>query len=262
MRPFLKITLAAFLLFQSLWAQQVEESQLLFELKQPLIDLESDHLEQHYLLYADKLVKVDEDGEEIAQFSRPDLGTPDHIQVYDPLRILLHYSAFNQIILLDNRLNPLTEGTSLFELGLVDVPCSAMADENFIWVFDQVSDRLMKVDIRVPEISFRTPPLTQLIKQESSFILMRSNVRGVVVLVDKGVIEFDAMGNFSRFTPYEEADDLHLLDQGWIVSKDGELWKSGKKKISTMPTGSHWSVSAQSVIFGKDKQVFSLPILH
>jgi hypothetical protein len=263
MKLFLRAFFILNLSFSILHAQKEEAAEeLLFKVNQAILDIEADHLGQLYLLYSDKLVKTDEDGNEISRFSRPDLGIPDHVQVYDPMRILLHYSAFNQIILLDNRLNPLTEAISFFNLGLVDVPSSALADENFVWAYDQVYDQLLKIDIRVPEVSFRTPPITQLIQKESTFIQLRSNVRGVVILVDKGVIEFDAMGNFSSFTSFDSGDDLHLIENGWILSTKGALHRKKKSKVLTIPFKSSWSISSQSVIFSIDKQVFSSPVVH
>ena len=140
-----------------------------------------------YLVFNDRLVKTDEHGLEIARFSCPDLGIPSQVQVQDPMRVLLHYAEFNQMLLLDNRPTPIRPALSFFDLGMADVPCAALTDEHFLWLFDQASDRLIKMDMRRTQIVFRTPPITQLLQEESRILGLRCNVRGVYLLVEKGL---------------------------------------------------------------------------
>jgi hypothetical protein len=206
-------------------------------------------------------VKCDAQGNEIARFSRPDLGVPDRINVYDPMRILLHYTGFNQIVLLDNRLNPIMEPINLFELGLVDVPCVAIADENFLWLYDQASDRLIKLNMREMKITFRTPPITQLLGLENQPLRIRTNVRGLFILMEEGLAAFDAMGNFIGFTPLVGLNDIHLRKDDWLASKGLKLYSSKDQNRIPLPKCEHWTLDNENLIYSSDKRVFSIPLL-
>ena len=218
------------------------------EFDEPILDLEADHLGHLYLVFNDKLIKTDEYGLEIARFSRPDLGIPAQVQVQDPMRVLLHYPEFNQLLLLDNRLNPIRPALSFFDIGMADVPFAALSDEHFLWLFDQGSDRLIKMDMRRMEIVFRTPPITQLLQEESRILGLRCNVRGIYLLVEKGLIEFDTMGNFVRRIPVDGAESFSLGRTNWWVADEEGLVRSSKKLKLALPKGAAWS--------GTDEQFF------
>jgi hypothetical protein len=208
---------------------------------EPILDLEADHLGHLYLVLNDRLVKTDEHGLEIARFSRPDLGIPSQVQVQDPMRVLLHYPEFNQMLLLDNRLNAIQPALSFFDLGMADVPCAALTDEHFLWLFDQASDRLIKMDMRRTQIVFRTPPITQLLQEESRILGLRCNVRGVYLLVEKGLLEFDTMGNFVRRISVGGANSFSLgRTIWWVADQEGHLRSSTKIELE-LPKGAAWS---------------------
>ena len=215
---------------------------------EPILDLEADHLGHLYLVFNDRLIKTDEYGLEIARFSRPDLGIPSQVQVQDPMRVLLHYPEFNQMLLLDNRLNPIRPALSFFDLGMADVPCAALTDEHFLWLFDQASDRLLKMDMRRMEIVFRTPPITQLLQEESRILGLRCNVRGVYLLLETGLVEFDTMGNFVRRIPVDAAESFSLGRTIWWVADQEGLVRSSTKLELELPKGAAWS--------GTDGQLF------
>lgn len=239
----------------------------LFSLGEDLFDLEADHLGNLYLLHADQLIKTDQEGNEIARFSRPDLGMPEIINVYDPMRVLLHYPEFNQVVVLDNRLNLRFPPVELFSLGFVDVPCVALADENFLWLYDQVKDQLVKLDMRRMQIVFRTPPLTQLLERETEPLLMRSNVRGVFFLMKEGLARFDAMGNWMGFIPASDIDDLHIVDDAWTFSRKGQITRANGYTAQGMSVNStmefiHWTTDGQRVYLSDGKSIAVTPLLR
>ena len=236
---------------------QPQEARLLFQTREEILDLEADHLGNLYLLHRDRLVKTDGSGQELARFSRPDLGVPDRINVYDPMRILLFYPGFNQLIILDNQLNPIVPPISLFDWGLVDVPCAAIADENNLWLYDQVADRLLKMDVRDGRQLFSTPPLTQLIGQENQPLRLRTNVRGLLVLMEEGIARFDAMGNFSVFSPLPHVpEDLHLRDQSYTLSMQQTIMTEEGQGLHHLEEQAHWTDDGERLYWTEGKAVW------
>lgn len=236
---------------------KAQEAQLLFNVQETILDLEADHLGHLYVLHRDRLIKTDRSGQELARFSRPDLGIPDRINVYDPMRILLFYRNFNLLLVLDNQLNLITAPISLFDWGLVDVPCAALADENYLWLYDQVSDRLLKVDLRDGRSVFRSPPLTQLVGRENQPLRLRTNVRGLFVLLEEGVAVFDAMGNFSAFVPQTSpTDDLHLRAQGYLLSAAGVIQTAEGKEVQRLPPNAHWTDDGERLYWTEGRKIW------
>jgi hypothetical protein len=200
--------------------------------KMRITHIEADHLGNFYYQGSLGLVKVDPEGEEMGRFSRPDLGTPTVINVYDPMRVLLYYKDFNIVIVLDNRLNPLYPPLDLLKEGYVDVPALALADEFNLWLYDQLQDRVLRMDMRDRKVRFQSLPLTQLIQRESQVSLMRSHVDGMVVLTDQGPLLFDNLGNFKAFYPLPSMEDAHWTGKRWILSNGKSFFDPQGSKVS------------------------------
>ncbi len=190
-----------------------------------LTGFDVDHLGNSYFLYNTTLVKYNKTGQETSRFARPDLGAITQFSVFDPMRILLYYNQVNQVWILDNQLNPKYEVVNLFDFQKFDVPSVALADENNLWLYDQIDDCLHRYDLKFASIKLSSQPITPLIGFELEVSLLRAHPNGLVLLSNKGLAFFDNLGNFVFFWSHSNLNDVHWHGIFWIASSNNHFYK-------------------------------------
>jgi hypothetical protein len=108
--------------------------------------LSTDPLGNIYLVKENNtLLRLNERGDSIGIFNEIKKGKISHIDATNPLRILLFFSDYNQIVVLNNMLT-IKNVLRLNSIGLNNVACIANSVDGNIWVYDPVLASLIKVD--------------------------------------------------------------------------------------------------------------------
>lgn len=108
--------------------------------------LSSDPLGNIYLVKEDNtLLKLNAKGDSIGIFNEIKKGKITHIDATNPLRILLFFSDYNQIVILNNMLTK-KNVLQLNSIGLNNVSCIANSVDGNIWLYDQATGSLLKVN--------------------------------------------------------------------------------------------------------------------
>ena len=101
-------------------------------------NFEVDPLGNCYYFKNDDLIKVNALGKELVRYSMKNLGAPSAIDVSNPLRILVFYSAQAVIRILDNNLVDQSE-LDLRSMGIIQPKVMAGTPDQGIWIFDEIS---------------------------------------------------------------------------------------------------------------------------
>ena len=103
----------------------------------------TDNLGNCYIYRENLLEKISDQGKIIASYSSYDSGKLSAIDSSDPMQLLLFYKDFNQIVLLDSKLNQIGKALSLDLLDLSSV--SAVCKSKFfaVWIFDEYQEKLI-----------------------------------------------------------------------------------------------------------------------
>ncbi len=108
--------------------------------------LSSDPLGNIYLVKENNtLLRLNSHGDSIGIFNEIKKGKISHIDATNPLRILLFFSDYNQIVVLNNMLTR-KNVLSLNSIGLNNVTCMANSADGSIWLYDQATASLLKID--------------------------------------------------------------------------------------------------------------------
>jgi len=252
------VTFILFLLCPSLVGQEIAIP------KMRISNIWADHLGNFYFLGSQGLIKTDLKGKELARFSRPDLGKPDAINVYDPMRLSLHYKTFNQVLLLDNQLNQSEQALNLLDLGFSDVPCVALADDNFLWLYDQAKDKVLKMDRRDKRIRLESLAISQILNKENKVIGLYSNINGFLLTTDIGLLSFDIMGNFIQFEPMNGIDKAEWTGSSWLILNPEGWWILKENfrlyKVKEALECKDWTYSNGKIFLWNGKSIESLQI--
>ncbi len=218
-------------------------------------DLEIDNFRNIYLVSDTELRKLDAEGNFQASFAAPNFGRIDQVDLLNALNPLIYYADFNQIRILDNRLNE-SRSFSMLSLGFNDPKYVAYSDQNRFWVYDQSADRLMQYSLSDNRISNRSPIISQ-IRGKNSLVtgLFSSFNYNMVYLENEGFLIFDAVGAMDKFISC--TDQLRSID----LYNDRILCLNSKGLLSIYSLPENRSPQtfispapkAQKALLGKDK---------
>lgn len=164
----------------------------------------TDAIGNMYVVHELNLIKkYNANGDSIAVFNDISSGPVTMIDATNPLRLLVFYSGFSQIRVLDNLLSE-KNMLDLKRIGLFNIPAIANSADGDIWIFDP-SGRLIKIDDRLQVkheyplrimIDYVVNPC-HLVEQERILYMTDSN---------EGILQFDRFGFYKtiyRFLTHE-----------------------------------------------------------
>jgi hypothetical protein len=220
-------------LFYCLQLSSPSLSQTTIRLTENIQLLKVDILNQIYTLTEDQYIKKwDKEGRLLFQYIHNRDGIVSHVDVRNPLQILLFYEDQQRIISLDRTLSPLQEWTiNREDWGFIS--CIATGKNDRIWLFDRFNYQLgsiqkdgraerQKTDLiacctHPPEINFMA------MTEQYLFLFDRT----------QGIIKCDILGQFIQFIPLKEWQSIFTYGNTIRLIKDGyvlEIDSSGQTR--------------------------------
>jgi hypothetical protein len=113
-----------------------------------------------YYYYSNHNVLFKQKEKEIFQYKNLTLGTLNHLDLENPLRLLLYFETFNRISTLDNQLNEIQTVDFSNLLEPLIVTAIGMASQNQLWCFDILTQKILLFNLNtnmVKPISVQLP---------------------------------------------------------------------------------------------------------
>jgi hypothetical protein len=191
---------------------------LLNTIKAPVSFMTTDNLGYLYVLVNNEFRRYDEKGNLLKTFSDKSHGNIDFVDVTDPLKILLYFRDFRQILFLDNTLSVKTDPIVLDDLQLMQPTLACTSYDNGFWVYDQPDFQLMRFDQYLNNTN-QSGNLAQLtgIEIKPEFLI---ETGGKVYLSDtaNGIFIFDKYGTYSKKLPFKNISSFQVVDDNIIYS--------------------------------------------
>lgn len=110
-------------------------------------DLYVDNLNNYYLITAtNQLIKYSANGDSIAAFNDVrKFGSLTAVDVTNPFKILLYYQDYSTLLVLDRFLN-LKSTIDFRKQNILQVKAFALSYENNIWLYDELTGKIKKMD--------------------------------------------------------------------------------------------------------------------
>lgn len=199
--------------------------QPLFQIAQPAKMLVGDKLQQFYLVTpANEVIKYSADGQLLYRYNNNTLGELAHVDATDPFQLLLYYPDFQVVLLLDRTLNLLGQ-YRLGQYGLLQPEPLGMSNDNLIWVYDQATFRLQKLDRQGKAIT-QSDDLNLLLGYplQPRHLLARHNA---VYLNNPatGVLVFDNFGQYLHTLPITGVARMQILDDTFVWCFQQGQWR-------------------------------------
>lgn len=185
--------------------------------------IEVDKMQQLYLLIGENnLLKYDNNGNLVFQFNENNLGPISYIDVSNPFRILVYYDDYATVVFLDRTLSEL-QRHDLSELDLPQVEALGTASDNNLWLFDNNSYTLKKLDQK-NEILVESLDLNLLLPEALNPVrLLEADNRVYLNSPNLGLLVFDLLGNYIKTIPLLELEYFQWHEGQIFYTKDQKL---------------------------------------
>ncbi len=183
----------------------------------------SDPMGNVYIAKDNILNKYSPGQAEAATYTNTFLGNIYSVDVSDPLRILLFYKDYRQIVWVDNFLSEIRSPVWLDELGIDQVELVCSSSQGGFWAYNSLNRQLQYFNVNLklihesPALNILTGPDTEpvfMIEKNRSLYL---NVPGI------GILVFDRFGNYSRTLALDTPSEFQVTDLHVYFMMEGEL---------------------------------------
>lgn len=190
----------------------------------------ADNLGNLYLIKGEELLKYLPGGKFIARYSNLKLGDITTVDVTNPLKIIVYYRDFQQVVFLDNQLSVNSAPVSLEKLGHEQTELVCAGANNSFWIYDKQNNELLRFDENSKQV-ISTGNLKQVLRADLAPDFMKEH-NGYLFLNNpaNGIYVFDIFGAFSKIISIKE---LKRFDVGEdiIYFKKDKLLCSYKHKL-------------------------------
>lgn len=183
----------------------------------------TDPLGNVYLIKNNIISKYDNEGNFKNSYSNSISGNVSIADVSDPLRIMLFYSDFNQIIFLDKTLSLLGDPINLDEFGIDQTGYVCSSPNDGFWIYDKQREAILYFDKDL-EIRQQTTKISNLVDYETEpgFIIVKNNM--VFLLIPgTGILIFDNFGSYFKTLNIKDINSFQVFENQIVFYKNQQL---------------------------------------
>ena len=207
----------------------------------------ADPLGNVYIINEQNIQKFDNNFKKIADYSNVYLGNISFADVSDPLRIMLYYSEFNQVVWLDNFFQELRSPIRLDDLGIDQAILLCSSNLGGFWVFNQLNNQLQYFDKNLKKI-YESISLNLLTGEIKPLSMTEKNRMIYIYFPGAGIFTFDQFGTYSRTLPVFPDGYFQVTDESIYFLQKSSFKRYDlftlKEEILTLPD----TIALQSVI--------------
>lgn len=180
----------------------------------------TDNLGNIYTVKEDELIKYLPSGKFFARYSNLKLGSISFVDATNPLKILLYYRDFQQIVFLDNQLSLNSEVVSLERLGFEQTDLVCASANNSFWIYSKQNNELHRFNEDSKKIT-STGNLKQVLQSElSPNYMMEHNGYLYLNSPETGIYVFDIFGAFSKIISIKNLRQFQVSEDIVYYQKD------------------------------------------
>jgi len=167
------------------------------------------------LFHFDKTILTKITGDTTVNYSNFEFGNITSVDISNPLKIVVFYRDFNQVVLLDNQLNE-TERIH-FEY---DIRFVSRGTANNLWLFATNTRRIENYNYKTNTVLASSQPLQNVTIQR-----MKSTANYVYLQSETGIHSFDYLGNFISHYKHKNIDDFQYKNRVLYTLSNNKIFK-------------------------------------
>lgn len=201
--------------------QQNEPAPLTIKVKHDFFS--GDNIGNVYAVKEDEMMKYLANGKFFARYSNLKLGSITSIDVTNPLKLVVYYRDFQQIVFLDNQLSVNSDIVSLEKLGYEQTELVCASANNSFWIYDKRNNELDRFNENSKKIT-STGNLKQVLQADITPNYMIEH-NGYLYLnsPETGIYVFDIFGAFSKVISLKGLKQFEVNENLIYYRKDSSL---------------------------------------
>jgi hypothetical protein len=170
-------------------------------------------------------------GKLFARYSNLKLGSINFVDATNPLKILVYYKDFQQIIFLDNQLSVNSEVVGLEKLGYEQTELVCAGSNNSFWLYSKQNNDLVRFNEQSKKI-VSTGNLKQVLQTELNPVFMLEHNNYLYLSSpETGIYVFDIFGAFSKIISVKQIRNFQVNDNLLYFQRDSCLCSYDHQKF-------------------------------
>ena len=181
--------------------------------------IEIDHFGNIYTVDGNEFKKYALDKKLLSNFSDALLGEITSIDVSNPLRILLFYKEFNQLLYLDQTLTPITDPIDLYTYTDNETQLCCDASSGGFWIYNNDDSQAFQISKR-GEILNKSSLLTSYLKDSTPSKIIEYQENLYFLIPSEGLLVLNKFGHFIQQIPISGIRDFYFNKQNLLYLKN------------------------------------------
>ncbi len=183
----------------------------------------TDNLTNSYFVKGEEIIKYNPGGKQLLKYSNKRYGRVTTIDATNPLKVLLYYKDFQQIVFLDNQLSQNGTVISLESLGYEQTDLVCTSFNNSFWIYNKQSNELLRFNENSQQIA-KTGNLKQLLRADlKPDFMIEQNSFLYLNCPDLGIYVFDMYGTFNKIISLQKLPAFQVNDNILYYYRDTKL---------------------------------------
>lgn len=193
----------------------------------------TDNLGNVYAINNKQLTKFDKEGNKICEYSNSYLGNITSVDVSNPLRILVFYKDFNQIVFLDNTLVIIGSPINLIDIDIDEASLVCSSNQNGFIVFNSQTKKICKYD-KTLKLVYESLNLGQLVGKElSPNFMVEKNGYVYLNVPSMGILVFDVYGAYYKTIFIRDLKSFQIKGDNILYYSNNSLQKYNFKLLKS-----------------------------
>jgi hypothetical protein len=176
----------------------------------------------YYSNETNEVYKLDPEGRRLGYYSNNQLGAVGAIDATSPLKLLIYYPDFDTGVILDRWMHE-TSRFNTIDFGLGEVETVALSRDGFIWVFDDIEQRLKQVD-QLGNVMLRGEDLRLLFSERMKPTRLSESGSHIFLLIpNESILLFDLFGSFVRSYRDPAIINYQVVARDLIIQKESSI---------------------------------------
>lgn len=196
-----------------------------------------------------ELLKYSSTGQLKWRYSNNRFGKLHSVDVSDPMRVLLFYADFQQIVVLNNNLNEILNYSFAAKTNL-QVSAVAAGNNNSLWLFERNANTLIKYSANFTE-DIATANLSQLFNQVINPIKIAATDQYVFLQhSDNTILQFDRFGAFVRDFQLPNLTQFSLTNHNIVYHQANQLILYNVNTLNTVKQPLPTTLAVKQLVIG------------
>lgn len=187
-----------------------------------------------YIITDNEIVKYNSAGILQKKFSTKRYGKIDFVDATNPLKILVYYKDFQQLLFLDNQLTESSAMISIEKLGYEQTSLVCSSSNNSFWIYDKQNNELSRFDSELKSL-VKTGNLKRILDVDIKPNFMQEHNNYVYVnCPNEGILVFDIYGTFYKTIPLKKLKEFNIVNGDVFYYENKQLKQYQSKTFNTI----------------------------